>query len=389
MAIINQIGGISTGGLTGVLKGPLDKLFGNNNIPFNYQYPSNLGNDPSRMHIVQFTIKNIIPKKFDVVATYDSIRQTTREELGGKAQAVTAKSADVAKNLQAYLKPDTAKTATVISLYMPDTLSMNYHAEYSELSIMDATNGMNRVAGAVGSLVDDVMKAAAGGESLQNSLTSAVTKAANEYGPEAALRVLDRTTGMQTTDLGLRAMGLAVNPQLQLVYKGVGFRTFSMEFLFTPKTKEESDQVSAIVNSFIYAAAPTVQTETSGMYFTPPSVFNMQFLMAKSGTFSGLTSMLQKAGNSIIPGVPLGNAANKYILGKTDKNVGTTGVENDRLYKVGDCVLEDISVDYAPNGWAAYSGGAPVQTRLTLSFKELDILDRTRMTAQDSKDRVR
>ena len=152
MAIINQIGGISTGGLTGVLKGPLDKLFGNNNIPFNYQYPANLGKDPSRMHIVQFTIKNIIPKKFDVVATYDSIRQTTREELGGKAQAVTAKSADVAKNLQAYLKPDTAKTATVISLYMPDTLSMNYHAEYSELSIMDATNGMNRVAGAVGSL---------------------------------------------------------------------------------------------------------------------------------------------------------------------------------------------------------------------------------------------
>jgi hypothetical protein len=382
MAIINQIGGISTGGLTGVLKGPLDKLFGNKNIPFNYQYPGNLGNDPSRMHIVQFTISNVIPKKFDVVATYDSISQTKREELADKAQAVTAKSADVAKNLQAYLKPDTKKTATVISLYMPDTLSMNYHAEYSELSIMDATNGMNRVAGAIGSLADDVMKGAAGGESLQNNLTKSLTKAANDYGAEAALRTLDRTTGMQTTDLGLRAMGLAINPQLQLVYKGVGFRTFSMEFLFTPKTKEESDQVSAIVNSFIYAASPTVQTETSGMYFTPPSVFNMQFLMAKSGTFSGLASMLQKAGNSIIPGVPIGNK----LLGGGGVS---SGVENDRLYKVGDCVLEDISVDYAPNGWAAYSGGAPVQTRLTLSFKELDILDRTRMADSDPAKRVR
>ena len=369
MALLNQIGGISTGGLTGVLKGPLDKLFGNKNVPFNYKYPASLGNDPSRMHIVQFTLFNVIPKQFDVVATYDSISQTKREELAGKAQAVTAKSADIAQNLQSYLKPDRKQVATTISLYMPDTLSMNYHAEYSELSIMDATNGMNRVAGAVGSLVEDLQKGGVGGDNLKNSLTKAV----NTYGPEAALRALDATTGMQTTDLGLRAMGLAINPQLQLVYKGVGFRTFSMEFLFTPSTKEESDQVSAIVNSFLYAAAPTVQTETNGMYFTPPSIFNMQFLMAETGQFSSLTNMLQKAGNSIIPGVPIGNAlANRF-------GAASTGVENDRLYKVGDCVLEDISVDYAPNGWAAYSGGAPVQTILTLSFKEMDILDRTRI----------
>jgi hypothetical protein len=369
MALLNQIGGISTGGLTGVLKGPLDKLFGNKNVPFNYKYPASLGNDPSRMHIVQFTISNVIPKQFDVVATYDSISQTKKEEIGAKAQAVTAKSADVAKNLQAYLKPDKKEIATTISLYMPDTLSMNYHAEYSELSIMDATNSMNRVAGAVGSLVEDIQKGGVGGDNLKNSLIKGV----NTYGPEAALRAIDATTGMQTTELGLRAMGLAINPQLQLVYKGIGFRTFSMEFLFTPSTQEESDQVSAIVNSFIYAAAPTVQTQTGGMYFTPPSIFNMQFLMAKTGQFSSLTNMLQKAGNSIIPGVPLGNAlVNRF-------GAASAGVENDRLYKVGDCVLEDISVDYAPNGWAAYSGGAPVQTRLTLSFKETDILDRTRM----------
>lgn len=369
MALLNQIGGISTGGLTGVLKGPLDKLFGNKNIPFNYKYPANLGNDPSRMHIVQFTIFNIIPKQLDVIGTIDSISGTKKEEVSGKAQAVVAKSTDVAQNLQSYLKPDKKKVATTISLYMPDTLSMNYRAEYSELSIMDATNKMNRVAGAVGSLAADVQKGGVGGDNLKNS----IAKNVNAYGAEAALTALDAKTGMQTTDLGLRAMGLAINPQLQLIYKGVGFRTFSLEFVFTPSTKEESDQVSAIVNSFIYAAAPTVQTETNGMYFIPPSIFNMSFKVAETGQFSSLTNMLQKAGNSIIPGVPLGNAlASRF-------GSASAGVENDRLYKVGDCVLEDISVDYAPNGWAAYSGGAPVQTRLTLSFKETDILDRTRM----------
>jgi len=43
---------------------------------------------------------------------------------------------------------------------------------------------------------------------------------------------------------------------------------------------------------------------------------------------------------------------------------------------LGNCVLDNINVDYAPNGWAAYSDGAPVQTKLTLSFKETDIMHR-------------
>ena len=280
--------------------------------------------------------------------------------------------------MQTFLKPEKKKTATVVTLYMPDSLTMNYHADYSELTLMEATNGLNRVAGAIGSLAEDLMK---GGFS-QQTMINAAAKTVDEYGPEAGLRLVDRAAGTNITDLGLKAMGMAVNPQLQLVYKGLGFRTFSMDFIFTPKSQEESDQVSAIINTFIYAAHPTV-TGSSGMYFTPPSIFNMEFLMAQTGSFSGMSAMLQKAGNSIIPGVPVGNLiANKL-------NGASTGMQNDRLYKVGDCVLEDVSVDYAPNGWAAYSGGAPVQTRLTLSFKEIDILDRTRMTSDKPADRVR
>ena len=52
MAIINQIGGISTGSLTGGLKGPLDKLFKKDTGQFSYKYPSNLGDDPTRIHAV-------------------------------------------------------------------------------------------------------------------------------------------------------------------------------------------------------------------------------------------------------------------------------------------------------------------------------------------------
>ena len=42
---------------------------------------------------------------------------------------------------------------------------------------------------------------------------------------------------------------------------------------------------------------------------------------------------------------------------------------------IGDCVLDNMSVDYAPNGtWSAYNDGYGIQTRMTLTFKEMSIM---------------
>ena len=50
----------------------------------------------------------------------------------------------------------------------------------------------------------------------------------------------------------------------------------------------------------------------------------------------------------------------------------SNGVEA-KVMTVSDCVLENVVVDYAPNGWAAYNDGYPIQTTLTLQFKELQM----------------
>jgi len=48
-----------------------------------------------------------------------------------------------------------------------------------------------------------------------------------------------------------------------------------------------------------------------------------------------------------------------------------------KIFKVyHECVLENMSVDYAPNGWAAFGDGHPVQTRMTLQFREMDIVSK-------------
>ena len=52
---------------------------------------------------------------------------------------------------------------------------------------------------------------------------------------------------------------------------------------------------------------------------------------------------------------------------------------NAKIFQVGDCVLKNVNVDYAPNGWAAYNDGYPIQTRLTLQFQEMDIVTKQSM----------
>jgi hypothetical protein len=116
-------------------------------------------------------------------------------------------------------------------------------------------------------------------------------------------------------------------------------RTFSLSFTFTPKSKKESDEVDAIINMFKFHYAPRLETGKStsneSMFLVQPSIFNVLF--------------------------KINSKENKY------------------LPRYGDCVLSSIDVNYAPNGWASYKDGAPVQTQLNLQFQEIEVMDRGRL----------
>ncbi len=43
-------------------------------------------------------------------------------------------------------------------------------------------------------------------------------------------------------------------------------------------------------------------------------------------------------------------------------------------------MLEKVTVNYAPNGWAAFEGnGAPIQTTMSLQFREIVLVDKTQI----------
>jgi len=303
--------------------GPLSSLYtqqkGNLNI---LQYPSDLGSAQKR-HYVKFYVKEIVQG--------DGSRQQARG-LNISGQIAGGGSG------QAYgidVSPRITDPKAVICLYMPDTLNSTYNASYDELSltaeagkyintaekILDFSKGIGtRNAGSQAS-----MDSAAAGASLGASLKGVIAEKAG--------------AGTSVADINLQAKGYAINPQLQMLYRGVAFRQFQLTFFFTPSSKSEAESVDKILFTIKRSFAPDIINEevggNIGMFFQAPDIFNVDFMID----------------NGLNPHLP----------------------------KYGDCVLTDMDVNYAPSGFATHQDGSPVQIQLNLTFKEIEIVTRKKL----------
>lgn len=344
------------------VRGPTAALYENPFSSSYLKYPNDL-ESATRAHIVQFTIN--VPQNTSYGANYSIVSQkgpkylfdngqggadtsaaaagftaagiiastnakdpsligTLAAGAGGAAAGALLSSADALK-----IAPATNKIAGSISLYIPDTVNMSFETSYQEDNLSDYKVPY------YGSL----------GESLIQSLTSGAPKAATGSNMVsgtaqilAGLKDLIKSDYVPINAL-LKGQGVAINPQVQLLFKAVGLRQFQMEFMFSAKSPDESAAIKNIVQRFKFHAAPEIAGNAagskSGLFFVVPSTFNIDFL------FSGKT--------------------------------------NPYLHKIGECVLETVTVDYAPNGWASFNDGSPTQVRLNLTFKEVDIVDKSKV----------
>ena len=346
ISIPTSIAGISVPGL---INGPLSLLYGNKYVTKGLKYPRNLGNDATRNHIIRFVSfkpdPNYVPKpitsgiektiKFGKGVINDigdglldifsgelpEISDTTKA--AGKAFVSEIAKADVPR------VPD-----STISLYIPDTVNVSYNNSYGELSLSEALGKVYFLAQAGASIADAFKTSPEGLGTLANALGSdpfIATSLANSLGKKLGATNLG--------DLVARGMGQALNPQLQVLFQGVALRTFQFDFVFTPHSKEETDNVKKIIEQFKYAAAPKIIPSAyfgeGSLFFEVPYPFEIKF----------------------------------FYKGK----------ENAYVHKLGQCVLENINVDYGPNGWATFNDGSPVQIKMTLQFRETSIIDKTKV----------
>jgi len=135
------------------------------------------------------------------------------------------------------------------------------------------------------------------------------------------------------------AQGLAVNNHMALVYRGPGeFRTHDFVFQFFPKEKKESETINRIISDLKNGMTPRL-----------------------AGSLGGKSDRLT---------APFFKSPRQYKI--FFKKGGDLNVN---LFQIGTSVLTSMTVNHDPQGIVGFhEDGAPVQTTMSLNFKEIEYL---------------
>lgn len=268
-------------------------------------YPLDVGQE-YRSHTILFKVFEILPFFESLGAELGAAggntnwkgEADTEQNLINSTITVIKKFGEEASRGSTFNSRTRDVAAATVALYMPDTINFTNTAQYDNLSVAKALENTG-----------GVLKVVAG---ISKAITSTI-------GGEGLVRA------------GLNRLGYVFNPQQQLLFEGIDFRTFDFSFTFTPRSAREAAEIKKIVKVFRKHSLPTINDGAAGFFFTPPSIFEIQFL----------------SGDKINTNLPL----------------------------IKRCVVETVDVNYAPNGWAAHTDGAPVQTTMQLRVKEIILVD--------------
>lgn len=249
---------------------------------------------------------------------------------------------DSVKNIENQsLIQTTEVTNETVVLYMPDTLQYTFAQSYSEAALGDELGGKIAVAGK--SILEDLKNGLDPKAAAEKGLKGPAATAAIQKGFEAAGSAIGQGSAKAAAFLTLGGVN---NPMLEMLYSSPAFRQFTFEFMFYPRDEREALEVQNILERLRFHQAPEIDGGSGGLLLIPPSEFEIGF----------------------------------YYGGRPNPN----------LPGIGRCVLTNISVNYAPNGWSAYEmfgendprlgrTGMPTAIQLTLDFKETVILTKASM----------
>ena len=123
-----------------------------------------------------------------------------------------------------------------------------------------------------------------------------------------------------------RSTGQIINPNMELLFNGPALREFRFQFKFTPRFREEGEEVRKIIRTFKKHSAPKGKGKN---FLKTPDIFQIRYL-------------------------------------------GEGGTAHQFLNRFKLCALTNMSVNYTGDGtYATYDNGTPVSMTMDLNFKEL------------------
>ena len=226
----------------------------------------------------------------------------------------------------------TKRLASSICMYMPATVGVSQSADYSEPDI----GGFAKILAGFSS---EFLSSGSFSESF-----GAIKGDIKDSAAEAAKTAFDQIAPGAKAIAEIQA-GKVFSNRMEMVFKGVPRRSFSFQFTMMPKSEAEAASVNKICQMFRFYMAPSFEgAADTSRTFIVPATFDIEYRM----------------------------------LG---------GKENSYLNKISTSVLTGCEITYGGERTTFFrphsdgNGAPPVQTSISLTFKELEIITRERIGA--------
>ena len=308
-------------------------------------YPRDVGDNPRFANYMLFTSFSMVPAKVkpikpimkvefgdnvvDKVATAKAKNTAAANALDAAANKL--KNADKT-NSSILISDNHTKSKKTIALYMPASVNAKYNMDFQEEEI-------GVMSEAIRGVIKQIQAGAGVGAALGSQANNLGT-AATQMGLKALDSILPGAK-----DLVAIERGTIIAPRMEVMFQGIGKRTFEFQFTMIPKNRPETYEIYNIVKEFKRAMTPSFRMNGSVRELSFPDQFQIAYMhIGKDNTF---------------------------------------------LNKIGRCYLASADVTYGGDNFITHepidggafgpSGAPPSKVVLSLAFKEIETMDRSRI----------
>ena len=239
----------------------------------------------------------------------------------------------IAESLVRVKRAPTTRLETAIAMYMPPSVNVSYAANYVDTEIGAFSIG----AGSAIKAFERTGKLAAGARSFLDTVPDELKNVAARQILGAIGSIIPGTQGLE--EVAGMATGQIIADRMELAFKGLPKRGFQYTFKMIPKSEQEAEEIRKIVFTFKANMLPEVREGTAGRGMIVPNTFDIRYMYMNR--------------------------------------------DNDFLHKISTCVLESMNVTYGGDRYRTFpdaaDGTPPVETTMTLNFKELELITKERV----------
>ena len=239
----------------------------------------------------------------------------------------------IAESMVRVKRAPTTRLETAIAMYMPPSVNVSYAANYVDTEIGAFSVG----AGAAIKEFNRTGKLAAGATAFLDTVPDELKNVAARQILGAIGSIIPGTQGLE--EVAGMATGQIIADRMELAFKGLPKRGFQYTFKMIPKSEQEAEEIRKIVFTFKANMLPEVREGTAGRGMIVPNTFDIRYMYMNR--------------------------------------------DNDFLHKISTCVLESMNVTYGGDRYRTFpdagDGTPPVETTMTLNFKELELITKERV----------